>query len=117
MPNSRRNRRVKEEQVLETQDVLTFDEITPKASNNRMDWSPANFEAAYLEDVEVKMSKTNKPYIKFIFADKPIIATLVEQLIADTGNEFIISEEGEPIEVDLSVPIGVSDGKFFVPRV
>lgn len=101
----------------EVQEVRSFEFETPAAKNNRMDWAPADFPATSVEDVEVRMSKTDKPYIKFIFAAQPMIATLVEQLLSDTGNEFVISEPGEPIEVDLSIPLGVKDGKFFVPRV
>lgn len=93
--------------------IETFDIATPIAKSNRMDWSPADFPATEVEEVEVLMSRTDKPYIKFHFADKPIVACLVEQLLADTGDKFIVSEEGEPIEVDLSVSIGVKNGAFF----
>lgn len=93
--------------------VETFNIETPKAKSNRMNWSPADFPATEVEDVEVLMSRTDKPYMKIHFADKPVVAVLVEQLLADTKDKFVVSEPGENIEVDLSVNIGVKDGAFF----
>lgn len=93
--------------------IETFGFETPIAKSNRMNWSPSDFPATEVEEVEVLMSRTDKPYVKLHFADKPIVACLVEQLLADTGDKFVVSEEGEPIEIDLSVNIGVKDGAFF----
>ena len=95
------------------QNIETFEFETPAAKSNRMNWSPSDFPATEVEEVEVLMSKTGKPYMKLHFADKPIVACLVEQMLADTGDKFVVSEEGEPIEVDLAVSIGVKDGAFF----
>lgn len=95
-----------------------FNIETPKAKNNRMDWSPKDFPATEILDVDVRMSSPeskngSRPYVVLTLKDQATIAVMAEQLLADTGDKVIISREGRDIEIDLGVEIGVKDGKFF----
>lgn len=95
-----------------------FNIETPKAKNNRMNWSPKDFPATEILDVDVRMSSAeskhgSRPYVVLTLKDQATIAVMAEQLLADTGDKVIISREGRDIEIDLGVEIGVKDGKFF----
>lgn len=106
----------KEEAAKTAGEVVSYEWATPPANNNRMDWSPEDFPASIVEEIDVKLTKKDKPYIKLTFADKPMVAALIEQLLYDTKDQFIISQPGSPIQIDRSVPLGVLNGKFFTSK-
>ena len=94
-----------------------FEFKTPAAKKSRMNWSIENMNAEVPAKIEVTLTNKGEPYFKL---DMPghgsVIAVKVSQFLADTETstvKLITSKEGDPIEINEDVKIGVKDGAFF----
>ena len=95
---------------------VTFGEATPQPKNNRLNWTLSDMPASEVLNPEVRLSKTEKPYVIMNFNERANLCALVEQLLFDQENskvKFITSKEDDDIEIDLDVKVGVKNGAFF----
>lgn len=94
-----------------------FEIKTPAAKKSRMNWSIENMNAEVPANIDVQNTQKGEPYFKFDMTGYgSVIAVKVAQFLADTETsavKLIISKEGDPIEINEDVKIGVKDGVFF----
>ena len=91
---------------------------TPAPKKSKLNWKIQDLPAEIPASVEVKMSgATKRPYFKF---DLPgcgqVVCIMIDQFLSDTETcqvKLITSKEGEELEINEDVKIGVKDGVFF----
>ena len=95
-----------------------FQISTPAPKKSKLNWKIQDLSAEIPASVEVKVSEaTRRPYFKW---DLPgcgqVVCCMVDQFMSDTEQcsvKYITSKEGEDIEVNEDVKIGIKDGVFF----
>ena len=94
-----------------------FEFKTPAAKKSRMNWSIENMNAEVPAAIDAKLTNKGEPYLKIDMAGHgSVIAVKVAQFLADTepcSVKLITSKEGEELEINEDVKIGVKEGVFF----